>query len=338
MERMFHIFALVTTAALVLTACGSDVTPAAPLRTGVPVLVPGPNEARANIHIIVITNGQTGDTFWDPVRNGAIQAGKDMGVSVQYEAPDTFDMAAMAKLIDAAVATKPDGLAVSLPDVNILGPAIRRAIAAGIPVISINSGGDDAKKLGILVHVGSAEYEASYTAGEKLAAAGARSVLCVNDEAGNSAISTRCKGLSAALKKAGGHVEIVAADLTNLTDYQHRVEAAIQTKPDVDGIVAMGPDAARAAIAALKSTGHIGQIKLITFDLSSEVLQAIDKGEILFAIDQQPYLQGYLPVVLLTLYKTNLNTIGNEMLMTGPGFVTKDNVASVMQLAKQGTR
>jgi simple sugar transport system substrate-binding protein len=286
----------------------------------------------------VITHGQASDPFWAVVKKGVDQAAHDMGVKAIYESPDTFDMVAMSHLIDAAVATHPDGLVVSIPDANALGPSIKRAVAAGIPVISINSGADVAKSLGVLVHVGQTEYQAGLGGGQKLAAAGVKHVLCVNQEVGNAALEQRCAGVKAALKQSGGTLTEIGVNLNNPTQTKQTIEAAIQHDPSIDGIMALGPTGATPALQALQDLNDLGKIKLATFDLSSDVLTAIQKGQMLFAIDQQQYLQGYLPIVLLTLYKTNLNTVANDVVMTGPGFVTQDNVAQVIKLTAQGTR
>jgi len=287
---------------------------------------------------VVVSHGQASDPFWSVVQNGVKQAGKDMGVKVEYQAPSTFDMVAMAQLIDAAVASKPDGLVVSIPDADALGPSIQKAVDAGIPVISMNSGSDVAKKLGILTHVGQTEYEAGLGGGERMADAGVKNALCVNQEVGNAALDERCRGFTDALTKAGGKVEVLAVDLADPTGAQQRIEAALSSKTDVDGILTLGPTGALPALEALRSANKLDQVKLATFDLAPEVLEAIQNGEMLFAIDQQQYLQGYLPIVLLTLNKTNLNTIANPVLMTGPGFVTKDTAARVIELSKAGTR
>jgi simple sugar transport system substrate-binding protein len=296
------------------------------------------NSSRSNLRFVVVTHGQASDPFWSVVKKGVDQAGKDMGVRVEYQSPDRFDMTAMSHLIDAAVASKPDGLVVSIPDANALGPSIQKAVAAGIPVISINSGSDVAKKLGILVHVGQTEYEAGYGGGERMGQAGVKHALCINQEVGNAALDARCKGFSDAMAKTGAKVEVLAVNLADPNESQQRIQAKLSQTPDIDGVMALGPTGATPALAALRGMNKVGQIKLATFDLSPEVLQAINKGDILFAIDQQQYLQGYLPIVLLTLYRTNLNTIANPVLMTGPGFVTKDNAAKVIDLSKQGTR
>src|SRR5262249_38379549 len=150
----------------------------------------------------------------------------DMRVNVQYQAPNTFDMVAMAQLIDAAVATKPSGLVVSIPDPDALGNSIKKAVAAGIPVISMNSGSDVAKGLGVLTHVGQTEYEAGLGGGERMAAAGAKNALCINQEVGNQALDLRCKGFGDAMTKAGSKTTVVAVDLNDPTGAQQRVQAA----------------------------------------------------------------------------------------------------------------
>ena len=150
--------ALAMGAALLAAACNA--TPSASARHGrrrrQGVLVP-----RSDINIEVVTHGQAIDGFWGVVRNGVAQAAKDMGVTVNYSAPDTeSDMVKMSQLIEAAIAKNPDGLVVSIPNADALGPSIKKAVAAGIPVVSMNSGSDVFKDLGVLAHVGQTEYEA----------------------------------------------------------------------------------------------------------------------------------------------------------------------------------
>lgn len=334
MRRVFTLITALIMASFFLVACqGTSNNGQTTNSTG-----NSSNGSRSNLHFVVVTHGQAADPFWSVVKKGVDQAAKDMGVNVQYEAPNTFDMVAMSRLIDSAVATKPDGLVVSIPDANALSSSIQRAVAAGIPVISINSGSDVAQKLGVLVHIGQTEYEAGLGGGQKMAAAGVKHALCINQEVGNAGLDARCKGFTDAMTKAGARVEVLPVNLNNATQAEQTISAALTSKPDVDGLMALGPTGATPALKALKDVNKVGQIKLATFDLSTDVLQAIQQGTILFAIDQQQYLQGYLPIVLLTLYRTNLNTIANQVLMTGPGFVTKDNAARVIQLAQQGTR
>ncbi|MDF2762083.1 MAG: putative transporter substrate binding protein [Thermomicrobiales bacterium] len=298
----------------------------------------GQDGDRGALRFVVVTHGQASDPYWSVVQNGVNQAAEDMGVQVDYQAPDTFDMVAMAQLIDAAVASQPDGMAISIPDADALGESIQAGVDAGIPMISLDSGSDVAADLGMLTHVGQTEYEAGVGAGQRMGEAGVTTALCVNQEVGNVALDDRCRGFTDGLAESGGTVEVVEVDLNNPTEAQARIEAALSANAQVDGILTLGPTGAAPALEALGGTGQLGQIQLATFDLSPDVLDAIERGDILFAIDSQQYMQGYLPIVLLTLHATNLNTIANPVLMTGPGFVTKENAAAVIDLAAAGTR
>jgi len=334
MQRIFKLIATLVMLLVVLAACGggtsNNTTNTGPSSSG--------NPARANIKFYVITHGQASDPFWSVVKKGVDQAAHDMGVQAIYEAPPTFDMVAMSHLIDSAVAAHPDGLVVSIPDPNALGPSIKAAVAAGIPVISINSGSDVAKSLGVLLHIGQTEEQAGIGGGQKLGAAGVKHALCVNQEVGNAALELRCKGFKEGLAQTGGTITELGVNLSNPTQTQQTIEAALQHDPSIDGILTLGPTGASPAIKALQDLNKLGKIKLATFDLSSDVLNAIKAGQMLFAIDQQQYEQGYLPIVFLTLYKTNLNTVANDIIQTGPGFVTSANVSQVIQLTAQGTR
>jgi simple sugar transport system substrate-binding protein len=291
------------------------------------------------VRIVVVSHGQASDPFWSVVQNGVQAAGEDLGVTVEYQAPDTFDMVEMSQLIDAAVASNPDGLVVSIPDASALEASITAAIEAGIPVISMNSGSDVAEELGVLTHVGQTEYEAGVGGGQRMAEAGVTKALCVNQEVGNVALDERCRGFTDAITEAGGTVEVLAVDaISDPVGAQQAIEAALSADPEINGIFTLGPTGAAPAMAALEAAGQTGTIPLATFDLSPEVLQAIVDGNVLFAIDQQQYLQGYLPIVLLTLYAENLNTVANPVIMTGPGFVTAENAERVIELAEAGTR
>jgi simple sugar transport system substrate-binding protein len=293
---------------------------------------------RGDLRFVVVTHGQAADPFWSVVQNGVSQAAEDMGVQVEYQAPDTFDIVQMAQSIDAAVASDPDGLVVSIPDADALGESIQAAVDAGIPVISIKSGADVAAELGVLTHIGQTEYEAGVGGGQRMGEAGVTNAICINQEVGNVALDERCRGFADGLAESGGTSEVVETNLNDPTESQSRIEAAISANPDINGILALGPTASAPALEALRAADQLGTIQLATFDLSPDVLQAIADGDMLFAIDQQQYLQGYLPIVLLTLYATNLNTIANPVLMTGPGFVTQENAERIIELSAAGTR
>lgn len=294
---------------------------------------------RAEIRIVVVTHGQSSDPFWSVVANGVSAAARDLGVRAEYQAPLRFDMIEMSERISAATAARPSGIVVSIPDPDALGPSIRAAIDAGIPVVSINSGAEAWKRLGILAHVGQTEYEAGFGAGERLAAAGARLVLCVNHEVGNVALDQRCDGLRDALAALGGTIEILSVDLADPADTEQRIRGALAARPAIDGVLTLGPAGAAPALAALDASDATSRSAFATFDLSPEVLAAIEDGRILFAVDQQQYLQGYLPIVLLVTYlESGTMPGGGDVIRTGPGYVTRENAAAVIDLTARGIR
>ncbi|MET9246536.1 sugar ABC transporter substrate-binding protein [Nonomuraea sp. NPDC003709] len=288
--------------------------------------------AAASASFAVITHAGAGDSFWDVVKNGAEAAGKQYGVKVTYQGDG--DPAKQSQLIDQAVSEKVDGIVVSMANPDALKEAIGKAVAAKIPVVTINSGADSSKAFGAITHVGQSEDVAGRGAGEQLKAAGVTKLLCVIHEAGNVGLDQRCKGAEQAL---GGTVERLQVDVSNLADVTSKVTAKLQSDKQVNGVLALNPAVAIAARDAIKDSGS--PAKLATFDLSGDVVSAIKDGEILFAVDQQQYLQGYLPITFLNLYKNNLNTVGGGLpVNTGPGFVTKDNAEQVAKLAEAGTR
>jgi len=313
--------------ALVLAACGNEESSTGPSGGG------GGGD-RSGMTIEVVTHGQASDPFWSVVKNGVDQAAADLGITVNYHAPETFDMPAMAQLIDAAVATDPDGLVISDPDPEALGDAIRAAVDAGIPVVSINSGVDDYQDLGILTHVGQTEFIAGQGAGQRMAEAGVTNALCVNQEVGNAALDQRCDGFADGLGDVPS--KVVGVDLADPTGAQNAITAALSDDPTIDGILTLGPTGAAPALAALEGNDSV---QLATFDLSPEVLQAIEDGTVLFAIDQQQYLQGYLGVLIVTQFaQYGLLPGGGQPILTGPGFVTADTAAQVIELSSEGIR
>ena len=262
-----------------------------------------------------------------------------MGVTANYSAPASGDMAEMASLIDAAVAKDPDGLVVSVPDFGALQDSLAAANEAGIPIITVNSGSDNYAEIGAITHVGQDEFIAGEAAGARLAEAGATHVLCIHHEVGNQGLDARCDGAAAAVEEAGGTLEIVQVDLNDAAGITSTVSSTLQADDTIDAILALGPTAASPALAALDELGLLGEMTIATFDLSADVIQAIVDGNMEFAVDQQQYLQGYLPIVMLKLYADNLNTVGGgQPVLTGPGFVTAENAEQVQQLTADGSR
>ena len=326
--RLNRTLAAVGLIAVLAGACNSTASPSPAASGGTSG---GANPDRANILIEVVTHGQASDPFWSIFKNGVDQGAKDMGVKVEYNAPQTFDMNAMGQLIDAAVGKKPNGLVVSIPDANALGPHIKAAVTAGIPVISANSGSDAYAALGVLTHVGQDESIAGQKAGSIMKAAGVTNAICINQEVGNAGLDARCKGFETGL---AGKSTVLAVDLNDQAGAQQKITAALQADSSINGVMALGPTGAAPALkamTALSSKAHLG-----TFDLSKDVLTAIAAGQMDFAIDQQQYLQGYLPIVFLTYYKLyGLMPGGGQPILTGPGIVDKTNVATVQ--ANTGT-
>jgi simple sugar transport system substrate-binding protein len=286
-----------------------------------------------DLTIAVITHG-SGDSFWAVAKRGAEQAGKDMGVTVQYN-ESANDPQKQAQLIDAAVTDKVDGIAVSAPNPDALRDPLKKAVDAGIPVITLNSGQDDSADLGAITHVGQDEAIAGEAAGQRLAEGGSQKLLCVVHEQGNIGLNQRCDG---AKQGFGGEVEnLQVKGVEDVSTTLTEIQSKLESDDSIDAVLTLNPDIAVAGRDAVQGSGS--EAKLATFDLSGDVVTAIEDGEIEFAIDQQQYLQGYLPVVFLKLFKDNANTVGGgQPVLTGPGFVDKANASTVKQLAEEGTR
>ena len=289
------------------------------------------------VRIAVVTHGQASSTFWSTVRNGVDAAARQMDVRVTYRAPDAFSVERMRELIDEAVDSKPDGLVVSIPDPAI-GPAVRRAERAGIPVVSINSGSDLWRQFGIQAHVGQPEEPAGRGAGERLAAAGVRNAICINQEVGNKALDVRCAAFGKAIRAAGGQSKVLHLNVENRNEAAPALAAAIE-KRKADGVLALNAGGAEAALDAKKLGGRATKVKIASFDLQPEVLEAIKDGRILFAVDQQAYLQGYMPIVMLTQEaRYGLFPSRGEVVSTGPNFVTRETAPLALQLSGRGIR
>lgn len=284
--------------------------------------------------IIVVAHGQANDPFWSVVKNGVAKAGEHTGANVEFRSPETFDMVQMSQLIDAAVNQEPDGLVVSIPDADALGPSIQRAVEAGIPVISMNSGSDVSKELGALLHVGQDEFDAGKAAGEALAEMGGTNAICVNQEVGNVSLDQRCAGFAEGF---GGTVEVVPTE-NDPTQVESKIKAALESNPDVDTVMGLGASTVgEPAVAAVEAIGRTGEILVASFDLSAPFLEAIVEGKAAFAIDQQQYLQGYLPVAFLAL-NAEYGLVPGGNVPSGPNLITADKAGQVVELSAQGIR
>ena len=286
----------------------------------------------SDLRIDVVTHGNPGDTFWDVVKSGAEKAGDDLGVDLHYQ-NGTTDAGKQSTLIDAAVADGTDGLVISMADPDGVENSVRAAVEAGVPVITINSGIDQWKDFGAITHVGQSETIAGQAAGEQMNEAGVTNAICVIQEAGNVGLEQRCEG---AADTFDGDLENLQVDNTDLSGSEATIESKLQDS-SVDGVLTLGGDISGQAVKAAEASGSDAQIG--TFDLNADVAQNIIDGKLLFAIDQQPYVQGYLGVTGIYLKLINGNDIGGgQPVYSGPAIITKDNAADVLKYAENGTR
>ena len=289
------------------------------------------------LRISVVTHGQAGNPFWVVVRNGIDAAARQVQASVSYQSPDTFNAARMRALIEGEVVGRPDGLVVSIPSPGVEA-AIRAAVRAGIPVLSINSGSARYRRLGVLGHIGQRERRAGAAAGERLARAGVRRALCVNQEVLNVGLNARCRGFAEALHRVGGTVATLAVDVQDRAMTRRRLAEAVSSRR-IDGVLTLDTEGAEAALDALPPSGRARDVSLATFDVSPRVLEAVRGGRMEFAVDQQAYLQGYLPIVLLTQrIRYGLFAGEGELTPTGPKFVTRATAGRVLRLSERGIR
>ncbi|MDO9377226.1 MAG: sugar ABC transporter substrate-binding protein [Nocardioidaceae bacterium] len=307
--------------ALLLSACSGTGQSEGPADT-----------ADLDLSYAVITHGAPGDAFWDRVKSGAERAGEDYGVDVAYSSdPDPSKQSA---LIDGAVADKVDGIVVSMANPDGVKTAVESAVAAGVPVITINSGLEFSKAFGAITHIGQSEEIAGQAAGERLKDEGFTNVLCVVQEAGNVGLETRCKAVADSM---GGTVENLQVDGTDDNAVQATITSKLQADTDVDGVLTLGGQYGIDAVAAVGEAGS--DARVATFDLSEDVIKAIQSDDILFAIDQQPFVQGFEGVSGLYLKSINGNDVGGgQPINSGPAFITKDNADAVLKFAEEGTR
>lgn len=290
-----------------------------------------------DVRIVFVTHGQAADVYWSVVKNGVDAAQGAMGSVAEYHAPETFDVVRMAQLIDAAVASNPDGIVVSIPDVAALEKSILAAKNSGIPIGVIDVGEEQYKEWSLDLWVGGgSEYDAGFRAGELMGDDGVVSAICINHEVGNVGLDQRCQGFNDGLARSGGRAQVVAVTM-DPTESAGRVEAFLSANPEVTGLLTLGPTPAPPILNRLRDLELIGKVKMGTFDLSPDVLEAISKDEMMFAIDNQQFMMGYLPVVFFTM-QAMYGTLPTDPVRTGPAFVTKADAGTVMELSKQGIR
>lgn len=310
---------------------------------------------------VLISHAPDSDSWWNTIKNAIKQAGEDYGVQVDYRNPPTGDLADMARLVEQAAAANVDGVITTIADYQVLQGAIGKVTAKKIPLITINSGtAEQSEKLGAIMHVGQPEYEAGKGAGERAKAKGVKSFLCVNHYATNPASFERCRGFGEAIGVDYKKSTLDVGD--DPTAIESKVSAYLRQNPSTGAVLTLGPTSAHPTLKALEKAGLKGKIWVASFDLSDEISRGVKDGSVQFGIDQQPYLQGYIPVAVLATMK-NLNTkdlkqvaeavkantktkarfaeyglapaFGTRHIGSGPGFVTKENIAKVEKYAGQ---
>jgi simple sugar transport system substrate-binding protein len=338
MRKLRNAVAPLAVLALVLAACGNDDGDTtggttAPGETTVDDTDAVDVTQGGDLTIHMITHSDDGP-FWSVVKRGAEAAAADLGIELVWLGSNN-DPGRQVQMIEQAISEGSDGIAASLPSPDQLVGPLQGAVGAGIPVITLNSGLNDYQEIGALTHVGQTEVIAGNGAGERFNELGATKVLCGMQEQSNVALEERCEGLA---ETFDGEVvtQFVGLD-ADQTSQQNSIKAAMEADTDIDGFMGTGPVI---AISGLNASEEIGRDAVVAgFDITPELIDAIEAGTVAFTIDQQQYLQGYVPVLLLFLYITNQNTLGGgQSILTGPGFVTPENAAEVKALVGQGTR
>ncbi|MEO7131277.1 MAG: sugar ABC transporter substrate-binding protein [Dermatophilaceae bacterium] len=323
-----RVLGTIAAAALLLAGCGTggkadrDAAAAEQAAAG----------AKRDLSFTVVVHSVPDGAFWNVVKKGALDAGRQFGVDVEVLGDP--EGSKQAQLIQSAIAKKPNGIVVSMANPDALKSALGDVTAAGIPFITINSGAERSKEFGALMHFGQSEEVAGEAAGARMKESGVTKLVCLIHEAGNTGLEQRCAG---AAKGFGGQIENLQVQVANPQEIQATVKSKLLGDPSVDGILSLNPAVTTAAVAGVKESGK--PIKVGSFDIDDGVLKAITDGDVLFTVDQQQYLQGYLPIVMLVLHHDNGSTLGGGMpVLTGPAFITKENVAAVAGFVKDGTR
>ncbi|WRZ02728.1 substrate-binding domain-containing protein [Streptomyces sp. NBC_00385] len=280
----------------------------------------------------MVTHSGDGDTFWDIVQKGADMAAKKDNINFLYSHNDEAQQ--QAQLVQAAIDKKVDGLIVTLAKPDAMKAVVAKAVKAGIPVITVNSGSAESKSYGALTHIGQDESIAGEAVGDELNARGRKKALCILHEQGNVGHEQRCAG---AKKTFDGQMQNLYVEGTNMPDVQASIEAKLQADKDIDAVVTLGAPFADAAVQAKKTAGSKAEID--TFDLNAKVAAELQAKTLGFAVDQQPYLQGYEAIDLLWLYRYNRNVLGGgRPVLTGPQVITSDDAAQLAEYADRGTR
>ena len=322
--RRYRLIALLAAVILIAAACSSSGGKKSEAKVGANT---------PKLTIAMVTHGAPGDTFWDIIQKGAKAAAEKDNVTLKYSSnPDSGQQ---ANLIQSAIDSKVDGIAVTLPDPPAIGPAVKKAIDAGIPVVAFNAGIDGYADAGALSYFGSDESLAGEAGGQRATEAGAKHVLCVVQFQGQVQLEARCNGVQKTFK--GGKYDKIYVNGADRPAEQTTIGAKLKQDPSIDFVVTLGAPDALAAMNAVKDSGS--KAKVGTFDFNPQIPPKIKDGSLQFAIDQQPFLQGYMSVDSLWFYKANGNIIGGgKPTLTGPFLVDSKNIDFISKFAEGGTR
>ncbi len=288
-------------------------------------------DGHEKLKYVLVSHAPDSDSWWNTIKNGIALAGDQMGVDVEYRNPPTGDLADMARIIEQASASGPNGIITTLADFDVLSGPIKAAVDQGINVIIMNSGTpEQTRDVGALMFVGQPEYDAGYAAGLRAKGDGVESFVCVNHVISNTVVGERCRGFADGLGVDLGDSMIDSGQ--DPAEIKNRVIAYLTANPETDAILTLGPTSADPTILAVEEMGISGDIYFGTFDLGTEIVKAIKSDVINWGIDQQPFLQAYLPVVILANYDRYGVLPGNNI-NSGPGFVTKDALGKVEEFA-----
>jgi len=288
------------------------------------------------VRIVYVTHADASDPFWSVYKNGVDQAAKDLGVRVEYRAPNnSSDIVRMTELIEGAIASRPDGLAVTIPDPTALEEPIKEAVDAGIPVVAANAGADVWEEWGLLGFVGTTQLvELGAEAGRELRNEGNNNALCVVQGLANVEQNDICTGLEQGLE---GEIETIGVDLNNPTDAQSKVATALQQRPDVDSILGVGSTASEVSLDAVEQAGKRDQVTVGATGASEKLLSAVRDGDALFLVQTQQYLEGYYPVQMLAQYIETTNA-PVEPIVTGPKVINEEDIDQAMDAVDRGVR
>ncbi|MDI9409857.1 MAG: sugar ABC transporter substrate-binding protein, partial [Candidatus Pacebacteria bacterium] len=321
-----------------------------------------PKSVQAEDRYVLVSHAPDSDSWWNVIKNAVKHGGEDFGVKVEYRNPASGDLADMARLIEQAAASNANGVATTIADFNVLQASIKKVTDKNIPLITLNSGtGEQSKMLGAIMHIGQPEYDAGKAAGMMAKGDGVKAFLCVNHYATNPASFERCRGFAEALG-----VDFKASTIDSGSDpttIESKVTAYLRQNPNTKAVLTLGPTSAIPTLKALEKMSMGGKVWMATFDISPEIVAGIKSGTVKFAIDQQPYLQGYMPVaVMATMKKLGTKDLGKVIadlnankavqkrfedyglkpiygadgnISSGPGFVTTANVDKVVKFAGQ---